>query len=154
MEEKEILAYLVRLEDGFHMEDLDGNVGPVCTGRTSDGYIKLTENAANRKCYNEKNANKFFDEHPGEKIGFVYKETRTVNVHSTVPNAKLISYLPEDLQKEYFDIIERAKAARDEAKAKPLTDLEKAQKALAKAEAKLKALLAAEAGENDIEEDM
>ena len=136
-ENQEFLAYLVRLEDGFHVIDQDGTVGPVCNKRTSDGYIILTPNASNRKCYNEKNANKFFDENPDGKIGFVYKATRTTTGVTHIPNEKLISYLPQDLQDEYRAIIDRAIAARNDSKSKPLTDIEKARIKLEKAKAKL-----------------
>ena len=142
IETQEYLAYLVRLEDGFHVIDNDGTVGPVCNKRTSDGYIILSPNASNRKCYNEKNANKFFDENPDGKIGFVYKATRTNTGVTHIPNEKLISYLPQDLQDEYRAIIDRAIAARNDSKSKPLTDLEKARKKVEQAKAKLEALQA------------
>lgn len=140
------LAHLVRRDDGYHVIDADGTEGPVCNKRTTDGYIILTPNKANRKCYNEKKAKKFFDE-GGTQIDLFYKATRQIgSMSNKLPNEKLISYLAEDLQAEYKAIIDRAIAARDDAKAKPMTELEKAQAKLAKAQAAL-AKLQAEAAQ-------
>lgn len=145
----EVLAYVVKLEDGYHVMDLDGNVGPVCTKRTADGYIILTPNAANRKNVNEKNADKFFAENPDGKIELTYKATRKVGTAGPkMPNAKLISYLSEEEQEEYKAIIARAIAARDADKKKPMTELEKAQAAAERAKAKYEALLAQAQGGN------
>lgn len=141
-DENTIYAKLVKRDDGYHVIDFDGTEGPVCNKRTSDGYIILTPNKANRKCYNEKNAEKFFAE-GGTEIEFKYKPTRAIgSVGTKLPNAKLISYLPEDLQAEYKAIIDRAIEARNADKAKPMTELEKAQAKLAKAQAALDKLMA------------
>ena len=81
-----------------------------------------------------------------EKDGFIaltYKATRTVgSVGKHLPNEKLIAYLPEELQNEYRAIIERALAAKEAAKKQPMSDLEKAQAKLAKAQAAYEKLLA------------
>ena len=142
---EDVLAYVVKHEDGYHVIDQDGTVGPVCNRRTTDGYIILTPNASNRKCLNEKNADEFFAAHPDGKIALCFKATRTgmTGGHSTaMPNAKLIAYLPEDLQEEYKAIIARAIEARDAAKAKPMTEREKLEAKLAKAKAAYEKLLA------------
>ena len=113
-----------------------------------EAYAKLTKNKSNRQWFNRKKA----DAEISEK-GFVelcYKPTRHVgSIGSKLPNEKLISYLSEDLQAEYKAIVERAIAAREAAKTKPMTELEKAQAKLAKAQAAL-AKLEAEAAEGNI----
>lgn len=137
-----VLAYVVKRDDGYHVIDQDGTEGPVCTKRTADGYIILTPNAANRKCVNEKNAEKFFAENPDGKIELTYKATRTLGAAGPkMPNAKLISYLSEEEQEEYKAIIARAVAAKEADKKKPMTELEKAQAAVERAKAKYAKLL-------------
>lgn len=136
-------AYLVKLEDGYHVESLDGDIGPLCDKRTTDGYIKLSVNEANRKCYNEKAADKFFAENPDGKIPLAYKETRTFTPRKDVyPNAKLIAYLSEDLQNEYKAIIDRAREAMNADKVKPMTEREKLEAKIAKAKEALAKLTA------------
>lgn len=139
----EVLAKLVKLEDGYHVIDHDGTMGPVCTKMTGDGYIILTPNAANRKNYNKKNAEAYFAEHPDGCIEFTYKPTRKVGaVGNRLPNEKLIAYLSPEEQEEYKAIIARAIAARDAAKAQPKTELEKAKEKAEKAMAAYEKLLA------------
>ena len=139
----EVLAKVIRLEDGFHVVDFDGTVGPVCTRRTTDGYVILTPNKSNRKCINEKNATKYFDENPDGFIPLYYKATRVMgSCGPKMPNAKLISYLSEEDQEEYKAIIARAIAARDADKKKPMTELEKAKARAEKAKAAYEKLLA------------
>ena len=132
------LAFVVMKEGGIHVEDLDGNLGDVCTKVSADGYLYLTPNAANRKVINYEKTMKFFDENPDGKIGLKYKATRTIgSTGPKLPNEKLISYLPEAEQEEYRAIIARAIAAREAEKNRPLTEREKVEKALKAAEAKL-----------------
>lgn len=148
--ETEVLAKVVKLDDGFHVIDSDGTIGPVCTRRTTDGYIILTPNAANRKCLNEKNANKFFDENPDGYIPLSYKETRKIGSVSTkMPNAKLISYLSPEEQEEYKAIIARAIEAKQAAENKPKTEAEKLQDKIAKAQKALEKLMAQAASMDD-----
>ena len=144
----EVLARVVKREDGYHVIDRDGTEGPVCNKRTSDGYIILTPNAANRKNINEKNAERFFAENPDGCIELTYKATRKIGQVTKLPNAKLISYLSEEDQAEYKAIIERAMAAREADRKKPMTDLEKAQARLERAKAALAKLEAEEAAES------
>lgn len=143
-----VYAKIVKRDDGYHVIDFDGTEGPVCNKRTSDGYIVLTPNKSNRKCINEKATEKAFAEGATE-IPLYYKAPRQMNGTGTkrLPNEKLISYLPEELQIEYKAIIDRAIAARNDAKAKPMTELEKAQAKLAKAKAAYEKLLAEASGE-------
>lgn len=139
----EVLAYVVKRDDGYHVVDQNGTEGPVCTKRTSDGYIILTPNAANRKNINEKKTEAFFAENPDGMIPLCYKATRTVSTAGPkMPNAKLISYLSEEEQEEYKAIIARAIEAKNADKKKPMTELEKAQAAAERARAKYEALLA------------
>ena len=148
--EGEPYAKIIKDDEGnFHVVDFDGTVGPVCKFCDADDKtIVLTKNKSNRQWFNRKKA----DAEISEK-GFVelcYKPTRHVgSIGSKLPNEKLISYLSEDLQAEYRAIVERAIAAREAAKTKPMTELEKAQAKLAKAQAAL-AKLEAEAAEGNI----
>lgn len=137
-----VLARVVKREDGYHVIDQDGTEGPVCNKRTSDGYIILTPNAANRKNINEKKAEAFFAENPDGCIELTYKATRKLGevTKSTMPNAKLISYLSEELQAEYKAIIDKAIAAREADRKKPLTEEEKLRARIAKLQAKLEGL--------------
>mgnify|MGYP006903489952 CR=1 FL=1 len=135
-----VYAQIVKRDDGYHVIDFDGTEGPVCNKRTSDGYIILSPNKANRKCYRESLAEKQFAD-GAESIPLYYKATRTITASSHMPNEKLIAYLPEDLQTEYKAIIDRAIAAREADKKKPMTELEKAQAKLAKAQAALAKLM-------------
>lgn len=136
-------AYLVKQEDGYHVESLNGDIGPLCKYITTDGYIKLSVNDANRKYYNFKAAEKFFAENPDGKIPMAFRETRTITVSKNpYPNMKLIAYLSEDLQEEYKAIIDRAREAQQADKAKPLTEKEKLEAKIAKAKAALAKLTA------------
>ena len=40
------IAYLIKREDGYHVQEVDGTVGPLCAGVTTDGFIKLSANGA------------------------------------------------------------------------------------------------------------
>lgn len=132
------MAYLVKLEDGYHIEDLDGNIGEVCKFSKDGTRIMFTPNASNRKETMVKVAEPFFAKNPDGKIALTYKATRTIgSTGPKLPNDKLISYLPEAEQEEYRAIIARAIAARDAEKNRPLTEREMAEKALEKAKAKL-----------------
>ena len=128
----EPMAYLVKKEDGYHIEDLDGNLGEVCKFSKDGTRIMFTPNASNRKETMVKVAEPFFAENPDGKIALTYKATRTldgVSRSNKLPNEKLIAYLPEDLQEEFKSIIAAAIKARDaerEAnKKRPMTEAEK-----------------------------
>ncbi len=136
-------AYLVKLEDGYHVKSLDGDIGPLCKYVTTDGYIKLSVNEANRKYFNFKAAEKFFAENPTGEIPMAYRETRVITVtKNPYPNMKLIGYLPEDLQNEYKAIIDRAREAMNADKVKPMTEREKLEAKIAKAKEALAKLTA------------
>lgn len=138
----DVTIKVVKYEDGYHVIDADGTIGPICNKYTTDGYLHLSPNAANRKLTNAKKLEAAIAEH-GELIITGYKATRTIGpVGSKLPNEKLISYLSEEEQAEYKAIIDRAIAARDAAKAKPLTEKEKLMAKIAKAQAALEKLMA------------
>lgn len=138
----DVTIKVIKLEDGYHVIDADGTMGPVCNKYTTDGYLHLSPNAANRKLTNAKKLEKAIEEN-GELVITGYKATRTIGSTGTrLPNEKLISYLPEELQAEYKAIIARAIEAREAAKAQPKTEKEKLEAKIAKAKAALEKLMA------------
>ena len=62
-----------------------------------------------------------------------------------IPNAKLIDYLSDEDKAEYMAIIERAKAAMEAARKKPMTEEEKIQAKIDKLMAQMAKLNAAKA---------
>lgn len=145
--EGEPYAKIIKDDEGnFHVVDFDGTVGPICKFCDADKTIALTKNKSNRQWFNRAKAEAEISEK-----GYVelrYKATKHIGGSpSKLPNEKLISYLPEDLQAEYKAIIERAIKAREDAKSKPMTELEKAQAKLEKARLAL-AKLEAQAANN------
>ena len=140
VEDMNYLATIIEEDDGFHVVDLDGNKGPVCKlCEENDKTIMLTKNAANRKYYSKAKARREIAEQ-----GCVYlyfKEARPAGATVTkIPNAKLISYLPQEQQDEYNAIIARAIEAKEAAKKKPLTKAEKLEAQIAKMQAQLEAM--------------
>lgn len=146
----EVLAYIVKDEDGdYRIEDaLTGERGDKLTKTIEDGNtLCLSKNRANRHYASVKKLAEQFA--TMDRIPLTYRESKHFgSVGSKMPNEKLIAYLPEDLQAEYKAIIDRARAAYEAAKAKPMTDLEKAQAKLAKAQEAYEKLLA-EASKED-----
>lgn len=142
VDNKEVLAKLVRHEDGtYHVIDKDGTEGPACKIVENGFGIALTPNAANRLWINRAKADKLLDEQ--EFIPLYYKPTRKLGPQTfKTPHAKLISYLSEEEQAEYNAIIDRARAAMEADKKKPLTDIEKAELRLKKAQEALAKLQA------------
>lgn len=142
---EEVMASIVKRDDGYHVVDKDGTEGPVCK-LTGDGKsICLTPNAANRQWYAVKRLDAAFADPSCESVPLYFKATRHIDPNApktpkTLPNAKLISYLSEDLQAEYKAIIERAREAMTADKKKPMTDVEKLQAKIAKLQAQLSAL--------------
>lgn len=139
----EVLATIVKREDGYHVIDQDGTEGPVCKlCDENDKTIALTKNASNRQWFNRAKADAEIAEHGC--VNLYYKATKKLGEVSrnTLPNAKLIAYLSEEEQAEYKAIIDRAIAAREADRKKPLTEeekliarIEKAKAALAKLQA-------------------
>lgn len=133
-----VYATIVKEDDGFHVIDFDGTKGPVCKFcDANDKTIVLTKNASNRQWFNRAKA----EQEIAEKghVDLYYKAARKLGEVSrnTMPNAKLISYLSEELQAEYKAIIDKAIAARDADKKKPLTEEEKLQAKIEKLKAQL-----------------
>ena len=146
--EGEPYAKIIKDDEGnFHVVDFDGTVGPICKFCDADDKtIAPKKNKSNRQWFNRAKAEAEISEK-----GYVelrYKATKHIGGSpSKLPNEKLISYLSEDLQAEYKAIIERAIKAREDAKSKPMTELEKAQAKLEKARQAL-AKLEAQAANN------
>lgn len=141
---EEIIVKIVKDDDGdFHVIDADGVMGGKCKIIEDGRTIALTKNAANRQYCAVAKANAGI-----EADGFFVLTVRTTEprklgpASAKLPNEKLISYLPEELQAEYKEIIARALAAREAEQNRPLTDREKAERALEKAKAQLAKLQA------------
>ena len=143
---EEVMATIVKRDDGYHVIDKDGTEGPVCKLTNDQKSICLTKNAANRQWYAVKRLETAFADPSCESVPLYYKGTRTIGSTGpkakSMPNAKLISYLPEDLQAEYKSIVDRARAAMEADKKKPLTEEEKLRARIAKMQAQLNALTA------------
>lgn len=143
-----VYATIIKDDAGlYHVVDFDGTVGPACKlVDADDKTIALTKNKSNRQWFNRAKA----DAEIAEKghCDLYYKATKHVgSIGSKLPNEKLISYLPDDLQAEYKAIIARAIEAKNNDKAKPMTELEKAQAKLLKAQEALAKLQAQAAGD-------
>lgn len=129
---------VIKDEDGNFHTVIGDKVGPVCKIIEEGRTIVLGKNPANRQYCAVAKANTGI-----EADGFFVIAPRTTeprvlgSMGPKLPNEKLISYLPEAEQEEYRAIIARAIAARDAEKNRPLTEREKAEKALEKAKAKL-----------------
>ena len=135
----EILARIIKQDDGFHVVDQDGTVGDVCKlTDEGDKTIVLTPNASNRKYYNKAKAEAAIEQ--DGYCGLTRKDTIKISNVTRTPNAKLISYLPQDLQDEYNAIIARAIEAKNASKKKPMTEREKLEAKLAKMQAQLAAM--------------
>lgn len=141
---EEIIVKIVKDDDGdFHVIDHDGVMGAKCKIIEEGRTISLTKNAANRQYCAVAKANAGI-----EADGYFVLTVRTTEprklgpANTKMPNAKLISYLPEELQEEYKAIIAKAIAARDAEVNRPLTDREKAERALEKAKRQIEKLKA------------
>ena len=141
-----VYAKIVKEDDGYHVVDFDGTIGPVCKIVDDGKTIALTKNKSNRQWYNIAKA----EAEIAEKgcVELYYKATKHIGSSAgRLPNEKLISYLPEAEQNEYKAIIARAIEAKNADKKKPMTELEKAKAKLEKAKAALAKLEADAAGE-------
>ena len=130
-------ATIIRKDDGYPLEDDDGPERPVCKlVDEGDRTIALTRNASNRKWYSRKAADAAID--ATGSCPLYYKASRTLGSSSNhLPNEKLIAYLSEEEQAEYKAIIDRAIAARDADRKKPLTEREKIMAKIAQYERQL-----------------
>lgn len=138
-----VACYLVRTDTGVAIRDLDGNIGPDCEISKDGLAYKLPANAANRTWFMLSKFEKEIALHP-EGIPLTYRATKTLGPQSDkLPNEKLVrAFLNEDELAEYEAIIERARARKAEAKAKPLTEEEKLRASIERSQKKLAELLA------------
>ena len=138
--EDEVLCEIIKENGEYFLVDLESGERSEALKTSKDGeWLILTANRANRK-YAKLTAvdNKLDNE---ESFAMTYKATRTIGSVSKMPNEKLISFLSEEDQNEYKEIIARAIAAKEADKKKPMTELEKAQAQLERAKAKLAKLI-------------
>lgn len=142
------------MEDGkFYVED-NGVRTKECVVKPYRGgrhEIHLEPNSSNRKIWDwddakEKCAN-------GGRIKLTYKPSIKLGTvtRTNVPNAKLIEYLNDEDKAEYLAIIERAKAAMEATRKKPMTEAEKLRAQIEKLNKKLSALESNEVEQEDAE---
>ena len=118
------LADIVKLDDGFHVLDLEGNDLGVCKLVDEGKTLALPKNASNRQWYNLAKAEEAIA--ADGKVQLLYKASKTFGSRgTTIPDAKLIAYLSEDEQTEYKAIIDRAREKMLADKAKPVSELDK-----------------------------
>ena len=103
--------------------------------------LVLPANEANRKYFNSKKV-----EAAGGEIELTYKESKTIGPRTeSTPRKGLEEYLEGKDKEMYLALVEKAKKAREEANKKaPMSDLEKAMRAVERAQAKLAELQANE----------
>ena len=103
--------------------------------------LVLPANEANRKYFNSKKV-----EAAGGEIELTYKESKTIGPRTeSAPRKGLEEYLEGKDKEMYLALVEKAKKAREEANKKaPMSDLEKAMRAVERAQAKLTELQAKE----------
>ena len=96
--------------------------------------LVLPANEANRKYFNSKKV-----EAAGGEIELAYKESKTIGPRTeSAPRKGLEEYLEGKDKEMYLALVEKAKKAREEANKKaPMSDLEKAMRAVERAQAKL-----------------
>lgn len=141
------LCEIIREGDEYFLIDLETGekIGEALSISTDGIAFALPKNKANRKWATVTKVKSILDS--GKRFTMVYKATKKFGpIGNKIPNEKLISYLPVEVQEEYKAIIARAMQARNDAKAKPMTELEKARAKYEKAQAALQKLLE-EAGE-------
>lgn len=103
--------------------------------------LVLPANEANRKYFNSKKVDA-----AGGKIELTYKESKTIGPRTeSTPRKGLEEYLEGKDKEMYLALVEKAKKAREEANKKaPMSDLEKAMRAVERAQSKLAELQAKE----------
>lgn len=144
LDEGTLAAAIIVNEGEYVVVDLDGNVLGTTTLVDDGKTLKLPANPSNRKWFNLANAKAAIDEQG--KCDLTYKATRTVGSgNSSLPHAKLIAYLPEELQAEYNSIIDEARKLMEADRATRKTGKtpeEKLAEKIAKKKAELDNLLA------------
>ena len=103
--------------------------------------LVLPANEANRKYFNSKKVDA-----AGGEIELTYKESKPIGPRTeSAPRKGLEEYLEGKDKEMYLALVEKAKKAREEANKKaPMSDLEKAMRAVERAQAKLAELQAKE----------
>lgn len=151
LEDGTLAAYLVKLEDGYHIEDLDGNLSDVLPISKDGICVVLCPNPSNRKWFNLKKADAATAN--GDKIPLTYKGSKhfATGTGVKIPNDNLVKTYAPELYEEYVAIMMAARKAKADEQAKPKTELEKAQEKLEKAKAALAKLQAQAAGELNVE---
>lgn len=140
-------AKIIKLDDGYHVDN-NGVIGDVLKKTKDEISYILTENESNRKFFKAVEVEKVTGTDdgitltfkPSIKLGNVTREGG-----ARIPNAKLIDYLSDEDKAEYMAIIERAKAAMEAARKKPMTEEEKIQAKIDKLMAQMAKLNAAKA---------
>ena len=96
--------------------------------------LVLPANEANRKYFNSKKVDA-----AGGEIELTYKESKTIGPRTeSTPRKGLEEYLEGKDKEMYLALVEKAKKAREEANKKaPMSNLEKAMRAVERAQAKL-----------------
>lgn len=137
--EDEVLCEIIKEDGEYFLVDLESGERSEALAMSKDGSaLMLPANRANRKFIKPSVVDEKLNE---GKCLLTYKSTKHIGSVSKMPNEKLISYLSEEDQNEYKEIIARAIAAKEADKKKPMTELEKAQAQLERAKAKLAKLL-------------
>lgn len=145
LDEGTIAAAIIVNEGEYLVVDLDGTVLGTTTIVDNGKTLKLPANPSNRKWFNLAIAEKAINEQG--KCDLTYKASKQVGVStsSKLPHAKLIAYLPDDLQAEYNAIIEEARKLMEADRATRKTGKtaeEKLAEKIAKKKAELDNLLA------------
>lgn len=145
LDEGTIAAAIIVNEGEYVVVDLDGNVLGTTTLVDNGKTLKLPANPSNRKWFNLATAEAAINEQG--KCDLTYKASKQVGVstNSKLPHAKLIAYLPEELQAEYNAIIDEARKLMEADRATRKTGKtpeEKLAEKIAKKKAELDNLLA------------
>lgn len=131
------MATIIKKGDKYAIEDNGVNT-PVTQIVDNGKTLKLPTNSSNRQYFSIKT---FDAKNVDGKLELTYKPTvKITRDPNTAPRTikPIEDWLNEDDRKIFLELKEKAQKARDEANTKaPTTDLEKAQRALARAEAQL-----------------
>ena len=136
-------AKIIKLDDGYHVDN-NGVIGDVLKKTKDEISYILTENESNRKFFKAVEVEKVTGTDDG--IALTFKPSiKLGNGGARILNAKLIDYLSDEDKAEYMAIIERAKAAMEAARKKPMTEEEKIPAKIDKLMAQMAKLNAAKA---------
>lgn len=152
----------IKKVDDMYIMDVDGEE-QLCEVKQPKGWSEtlfLPENPTGRKLINKAAADKRLEANGGS-FELTVKAAHSTGPRSrAVPHAKLVEYLKtlddgQALFDEYMSIVESAFAAMDAAKHKPMTDREKLEAQIKKAQAALAKLEAeANATQSIVEEEV